>query len=98
MIYSPLPWVVFLFDCAETSLSKQARILSFANGTQVRALRPDDTDFYCLRYKVWYESYDCAIRTKFQTCPGCCKCDQGRFNLKRHAAALRTVRFSLSGE
>ena len=45
-------------------------------------------DFFCLRFKVWYPSTDCAVRTRFQTYDGCRNCDQGRFNLKRHAAAL----------
>ncbi|HEX6851224.1 MAG TPA: hypothetical protein VF139_07425 [Candidatus Polarisedimenticolaceae bacterium] len=45
-------------------------------------------DFFCLRFAVWYPSFDCAFRTKFQTCPSCSNCDQGRFNLKRHAAVL----------
>ena len=79
-------------------MSKPARLLSITDSTQIRARRPDDTEFYCLRYDIWYDTYDCAIRTKFETCPGCLKCDQGRFNLKRHAAALRTVRFSLAGD
>jgi hypothetical protein len=50
-------------------------------------------DFFCLRYRVWYPSYDCAIRTQFRTSEGCVRCDQGRFNLKRHAAAVRAVRW-----
>lgn len=50
-------------------------------------------DFFCLRFHVHYPSFDCAIRTKFRTCPGCLDCDQGRFNLKRHDRALRGVRF-----
>ena len=37
---------------------------------------PSD-DFYCWRYQVWYNSYDCAYRTKFQTSPGCRDCAQG---------------------
>jgi hypothetical protein len=54
---------------------------------------PDD-DFFCLRYRVWYPSLDCAIRTRYRTCAGCRDCEQGRFNLKRHRAVLgRTVRF-----
>ena len=59
---------------------------------------PRDTsdDFFCLRFRVWYPSYDCAIRTRFRTSPGCLACDQGRFNLKRHEAALRTVRWRLA--
>ncbi len=50
-------------------------------------------DFYCLRYGVWYPSFDCAIRTRFRTAPGCLHCEQGRFNLKRHAAGLAGRRF-----
>jgi hypothetical protein len=53
-------------------------------------------DFFCNRYRVWYPSFDCAIRTRFQTAPGCLRCDQGRFNLKRHAAAVRGVRWRLA--
>jgi hypothetical protein len=45
-------------------------------------------DFFCLRFRVWYPSTDCAVRTHFQTYDGCRNCDQGRFNLKRHAATL----------
>lgn len=56
-----------------------------------RGRLPGD-DFFCIRYQVWYSSRDCAIRTKFRTAPGCLRCEQGRFNLKRHEAALRQVR------
>jgi len=52
-----------------------------------------EDDFVCLRFKVRYPSFDCAVRTKFRTCGGCSDCDQGRFNFKRHAEALRGVRF-----
>jgi len=45
-------------------------------------------DFYCLRFRVWYPSADCATRTRFQTYDGCRNCDQGRFNLKRHADSI----------
>ena len=54
-------------------------------------------DFFCIRYRVWYPSFDCAIRTRFQTSPGCLRCDQGRFNLKRHRPSLRGIRWRLSG-
>jgi hypothetical protein len=50
--------------------------------------RSPGDDFYCLRYGVWYGSLDCAIRSRYQTCAGCLDCEQGRFNLKRHAATL----------
>ena len=53
-------------------------------------------DFFCLRYRVWYPSFDCAIRTRFHTAEGCLRCDQGRFNLKRHASALRGIRWRLT--
>lgn len=48
-------------------------------------------DFYCLRHSVWYNSVDCAYRTKFHTCPSCENCEQGRFNHKRHNDALSVV-------
>jgi hypothetical protein len=54
-----------------------------------------EDDFFCIRYRVWYPSFDCAIRTKFQTSPGCSRCDQGRFNLKRHTSDLRGYRWRL---
>jgi hypothetical protein len=53
-------------------------------------------DFFCIRYRVWYPSFDCAIRTQFHTAEGCLRCDQGRFNLKRHAAAVRGIRWRLT--
>jgi hypothetical protein len=53
-------------------------------------------DFFCIRYRVWYPSIDCAFRTRFHTAEGCLRCDQGRFNLKRHHGALRGVRFRLA--
>ncbi len=57
-----------------------------------RAPRDPGDDFFCLRYQVWYASRDCAIRTRFRTCGGCLDCDQGRFNLARHAVSLRGYR------
>ena len=58
--------------------------------------RSADDDFFCIRYRVWYPSYDCAFRTRFQTSPGCARCDQGRFNLKRHSSALRGIRWRMT--
>ena len=55
-------------------------------------------DFFCLRYQNWDPSPECAIRTKFKTSPGCVDCDQGRFNLKRHAPALKGLRFHFDTE
>lgn len=45
-------------------------------------------DFYCHRFRVWYPSIDCALRTRDQNYEGCSACDQGRFNLRRHAETL----------
>ena len=45
-------------------------------------------DFFCLRFRVWYPSEDCAFRTRYRTAPGCLACDQGRFNLARHGRSL----------
>jgi len=47
-------------------------------------------DFFCLRYGVWYASFECAVRTRFRTCHGCLECDQGRFNLRRHEQHLES--------
>jgi hypothetical protein len=58
--------------------------------------RSADDDFFCLRYRIWYPSFDCAIRTQFRTSEGCLRCDQGRFNLKRHAAAVRGIRWRMT--
>jgi hypothetical protein len=52
-------------------------------------------DFFCHRFNVWYRTHDCAVRTKFRTYDGCLGCDQGRFNLRRHAASLTGIRFPL---
>jgi hypothetical protein len=58
--------------------------------------RDEADDFFCLRYRVWYPSTDCAVRTRFATSAGCLACDQGRFNVKRHAAFVRTIRWPLA--
>jgi len=60
--------------------------------------RDAEDDFVCLRYGVWYPSIDCAFRTKFRTSAGCLDCDQGRFNLKRHNAAIARVRCPVRAE
>lgn len=52
-------------------------------------------DFFCLRYRVWYSSMDCAFRTRFETAPGCLQCEQGRFNLKRHQRAVHPKLYRL---
>ena len=63
-----------------------------------QAGRTPGDDFFCLRYQVWYASLDCAVRTRYETSPGCLQCDQGRFNLRRHRQGLRRARFDLTFE
>jgi hypothetical protein len=58
--------------------------------------RDANDDFFCLRFRVWYPSVDCAYRTLHRTCPGCFDCEQGRFNLKRHRSMLEPARRSRS--
>ncbi len=67
-----------------------------SDGSEAGRQSPRDTedDFYCLRYQVWYPSHDCAFRTYFRTSPGCLDCQQGRFNLKRHADSIRRAKRS----
>ena len=37
--------------------------------------RSPEDDFFCLRFGVWYPSFDCAVRTRFDTCPACRRCE-----------------------
>ena len=67
-----------------------------APSTNPAGTRQPGDDFICNRYRVWYPSFDCALRTRFRTSAGCLRCDQGRFNLKRHESALRGVRLRLA--
>ena len=80
-------------------MSDREQDSAVATATRMRCTyRGPLDDFFCLRYQVWYPSPECAIRTKFKTAPGCMDCEQGRFNLKRHSAALRDVRFHFPDE
>jgi len=51
--------------------------------------RPPDADFYCWRFKIWYNTLDCAYRTRHCTFPGCARCAQGEFNLQTRRRELR---------
>jgi len=53
---------------------------------------PPDADFYCWRFKIWYNSLDCAYRTKHRTFQGCTRCSQGDFNLNSRRRDLRVNR------
>lgn len=70
-------------------------VVEAIRGIGSRGLDLED-DFFCLRFRVAYPSFDCAVRTRYQTCPSCRNCEQGRFNLKRHGAVLAQLRRPLS--
>ncbi len=55
--------------------------------------RPQDADFYCWRFKIWYNTLDCAFRTRHHTYEGCSRCSQGDFNLKMRARDLQSSRY-----
>ena len=79
------------------ALSGRGKALRFDPAVDTAAVvgggaRDVGDDFFCLRFKVWYPSFDCAIRTRYRTSPSCRDCEQGRFNLKRHASELARLR------
>jgi len=55
--------------------------------------RPPDADFYCWRFKLWYNTLDCAFRTRHRSFDGCARCTQGDFNLKARARDLQLTRY-----
>ena len=82
----------------DISPAEEARDDAHPERREPPGARGPDDDFFCLRFGVWYPSFDCAVRTRFDTCPACRRCEQGRFNLKRHRAGIarlgRRLRFS----
>ena len=59
-----------------------------------RNFRTPGDDFYCWRFAVWYDSLDCAIRTRFRTAPGCRDCAQGRENLRQRLTDVSGLRIA----
>ena len=55
--------------------------------------RPPESDFYCWRFKIWYNTLDCAYRTRHRTFEGCSHCAQGDFNLKARRRDLEASRY-----
>ncbi len=39
-------------------------------------------DFFCWKFRVWYNLRDCVYRHAFKTHPECAECGQGELNLK----------------
>lgn len=91
MLYSPFP-----FDHPEVDgpMGEVAQDLPAYPPRRMRCShRGPEDDFFCLRYQVWYPSFDCAVRTRFRTSDGCGDCEQGRFNLKRHQQLVDVTPF-----
>jgi hypothetical protein len=55
--------------------------------------RPPDADFYCWRFKIWYNTLDCAYRTRHRSYEGCTQCAQGDLNLRDRARDLAATRY-----
>jgi len=55
--------------------------------------RPQDANFYCWKYGVWYNIIDCCYRHARQTYPGCAGCGQGRNNLRANQERYLARRF-----
>ena len=55
--------------------------------------RPADADFYCWRFKIWYNSLDCAYRTRHHSFEGCANCNQGDLNLRSRGLELQVTRY-----
>ena len=56
------------------------------------AYRPDDANFFCWKYGVWYNVLDCCYRHDLKTFAGCAGCGQGEGNLKTHRDLYRNSR------
>ncbi len=39
-------------------------------------------DFFCWKFRVWYNLRDCTFRHYYATHPECADCDQGASNLR----------------
>jgi hypothetical protein len=49
-----------------------------------------ETDFFCVKYQVWYPLEDCNYRVAHATYHGCVDCFQGRVNLRAARNGRRT--------
>ncbi len=45
-------------------------------------LRGPGDDFYCWKFRVWYNLDDCIFRHSFRTTPECAACEQGASNAR----------------
>lgn len=39
-------------------------------------------DFFCWKYRTWYNLRDCVFRHAWRTTEGCATCEQGAANLR----------------
>ena len=54
--------------------------------------RPQDADFYCWKFGVWYNLGDCRYRHAFRTFSGCADCGQGENNLRAWRRRINSLR------
>jgi hypothetical protein len=54
--------------------------------------RPQDADFYCWKFGVWYNLMDCCYRHDQRTYEGCVDCGQGHSNLRQNRERYRIHR------
>lgn len=47
-----------------------------------RGSRSPRDDFFCWKYRVWYNLDDCVFRHAWKTTQTCAECEQGASNLK----------------
>ena len=47
-----------------------------------RGPRAHSDDFFCWKYRVWYNLEDCVFRHAWKTTKACADCEQGAGNLR----------------
>ena len=54
--------------------------------------RPQDANFFCWKYGVWYNLLDCCYRHFNETYSGCTGCGQGANNLRANKDRFHSIR------
>ncbi len=54
--------------------------------------RPQDANFFCWKYGVWYNLMDCCYRHFRKTYSGCTGCGQGANNLRANKGRFLAIR------
>lgn len=59
-----------------------------------RGFRGPRDDFFCWKFRVWYNLGDCVFRHHFQTNRHCAECEQGASNLEMLGTQPKKPRWS----